>query len=108
MRRRDFLKAGLGAAVAGALTWERKAEADPSAPEWLRLNAQGPVYQAASPALNLTDAVTLEAWVKADPMPQGGGRILDKLVPGDQRQLHTGHLPRQLPAADRRERPHLL
>ena len=91
MKRRDFLKAGVAATVAGALTLEtgRAARADappspkPTTPEGLALGEQGPIYQArANPALDLTDAVTLEAWVKADPMPPSGGRILDKLVPG--------------------------
>ena len=87
MRRRDFLKAGLGAAVAGSLAFGPKTDAVDAAPpadtEGLRLSAQGPIYEVPSnPALNLTDAVTLEAWVKADPMPQAGGRILDKLLPG--------------------------
>ena len=54
-----------------------------AAAEGLLLGGSGPIYQEASqPALNLTDAVTLEAWVKADAMPPGGGRILDKLIPG--------------------------
>ena len=83
MQRRDFLKAGLGAVVAGSLAMESRAGADPPAADGLLLSDKGPVYQVASqPALNLTDAVTLEAWVKADAMPSGGGRILDKLVPG--------------------------
>jgi alpha-L-fucosidase 2 len=51
--------------------------------EGLALGENGPAYQAdSSQALNLSDAVTLEAWVKAAPMPEGGGRILDKLIPG--------------------------
>ena len=81
MKRRQFLQAGLAALAAGSLL--RTGRADAPAPEGLALSENGPVYQAAaSPTLNLTDAVTLEAWVKADPMPQGGGRILDRLVPG--------------------------
>ncbi len=59
-----------------------EAEAAPDA-DGLKLGDAGPIYQAGpAKALDLTDAVTLEAWVKADPMPQSGGRILDKLVPG--------------------------
>lgn len=81
MRRRDFLKASLGAAVAGSFALE--AQAASSDAEGLKLSTDGPLYEARSDAaLNLTDAVTLEAWVKAGPMPHGGGRILDKLVPG--------------------------
>jgi alpha-L-fucosidase 2 len=52
--------------------------------EGVRLGERGPNYQVASRSLNLTDEVTLEAWVKADRMPQGGGRIVDKSVPGTQ------------------------
>ena len=33
-------------------------------------------------ALDLSDEVTLEAWVRADRMDAGGGRILDKAPPG--------------------------
>ncbi len=36
------------------------------------------------PALDLTDSVTLEAWVKAAPMSDAGGRILDKTLPNSQ------------------------
>ena len=82
MRRREFLKAGLGAAVAGSLALGALAEAAPT-PDGLRLGGHGPLYQAGpNPALDLTDEVTLEVWVKADPMPEVGGRILDKSVPG--------------------------
>ena len=81
MRRRQFLQASLGAIVAASLL-PRKSGALVSS-EGLALGENGPVYQAASTqALDLTDAVTLEAWVKAAPMPEGGGRILDKLLPG--------------------------
>ena len=44
------------------------------------LGDNGPIYQT-GPA-DFTEAVTLEAWIKADLMPEGGGRILDKLLPG--------------------------
>jgi alpha-L-fucosidase 2 len=48
-----------------------------------RLDAKSAIYEAGpDKALDLTDAVTLEAWVKADRMGGGGGRILDKSVPG--------------------------
>src|SRR5207244_3781902 len=51
--------------------------------EGLALHEKAPIYEAGpDPALDLADEVTLEAWVQADPMPQGGGRILDKSLPG--------------------------
>ncbi len=50
-----------------------------------RLDKTAPLYEAPpQKALDLTDEVTLEAWVKADKMEQGGGRILDKSAPGTQ------------------------
>ncbi|MCX7818105.1 MAG: glycoside hydrolase N-terminal domain-containing protein [Kiritimatiellae bacterium] len=53
-----------------------------AAGEGLRLGEQGPLYTVSSPELDLTDEVTLEAWIRADPMDAAGGRILDKSVPG--------------------------
>ncbi len=51
----------------------------------LQLGGGGPMYEVApQKALDLTDEVTLEAWVKAGGMPSGGGRILDKSLPGGQ------------------------
>jgi len=51
--------------------------------EGLRLGGKAVIYEApARKALDLTDEVTLEAWVKADKMGHAGGRILDKSVPG--------------------------
>ena len=84
MKRRQFLQAGVGAVVAGSLLRAGEAaRAEMPTDDGLRLGDDGPAYQAKSdPALELTDAVTLEAWVKADPMPNGGGRFLDKLIPG--------------------------
>ena len=38
--------------------------------------------------LDLTEEVTLEAWIKANRMPLAGGRIIDKLIPG----TDTGYL----------------
>ncbi len=79
MKRRQFLQASLAALAAASLG--REGRADTPAPEGLALSENGPIYQAASErALDLADAVTLEAWVTADPMPQAGGRILDKLI----------------------------
>jgi alpha-L-fucosidase 2 len=85
MKRRQFLQASLGAVVAASLLPHKSRANTPSegVMEGLALGENGPAYQAdSSQALNLTDAVTLEAWVKAAPMPEGGGRILDKLIPG--------------------------
>ncbi len=49
----------------------------------LSLNAKAPIYEAGpDKSLDLTDEVTVEAWVQADKMDQGGGRILDKSLPG--------------------------
>ena len=45
--------------------------------------APATVYEAeADERLDLTDEVTLEAWVKAEPMPPNGGRVIDKMPPG--------------------------
>ena len=55
------------------------------AAEGYRLDPQSAIYQAPlNRALDLTDEVTLEAWIKADPMEEGGGRIVDKSAPGTQ------------------------
>jgi alpha-L-fucosidase 2 len=51
--------------------------------EGLPVNADSALYEAApAKALDLTDEVTLEAWVQADKMDQAGGRILDKSPSG--------------------------
>ena len=51
--------------------------------EGLAVNADAPLFEAAPcPALDLTDEVTLEAWVQADQMNSAGGRILDKSTSG--------------------------
>ncbi len=53
--------------------------------EGFRLDSRSRIYEAPpQKALDLTQQVTLEAWVQADRMSQGGGRILDKSVPGTQ------------------------
>ena len=53
--------------------------------EGFRLDNNSAVYEAApGKALDLTDELTLEAWVQADRMDQVGGRILDKSAPGTQ------------------------
>src|SRR5512145_195547 len=49
-----------------------------------RIEGEASLYAANDPALDLTDEVTLEAWVRAEPMGGGGGRILDKSEPGTQ------------------------
>lgn len=52
-------------------------------PKLLKADTANPIYEARPDAsLDLTNEVTLEAWVQADPMPQAGGRILDKSRPG--------------------------
>lgn len=54
--------------------------------EGLVCGADSPLYRvSAQPALDLTQEVTLEAWVQADDMGTDGGRILDKSAPGTQR-----------------------
>ena len=51
--------------------------------EGLAIHADSPLYEAPpGQSLDLTDEVTLEAWVQADPMGVEGGRILDKSTPG--------------------------
>ncbi|MDD4869867.1 MAG: glycoside hydrolase N-terminal domain-containing protein [Kiritimatiellae bacterium] len=51
--------------------------------EGLVLGKKGEIYKAGpNRTLDLKDEVTLEAWIKADPMEQGGGRIMDKSVRG--------------------------
>ena len=69
----------------GALAMALATDASPvpQGSEGYRLDAKSAVYEAGpDPALDLSDEVTLEAWVKADRMPRGGGRILDKSTPG--------------------------
>ena len=81
MKRRQFLQASLAALAAASL--QRPSRAETPASEGLALSENGPIYQSAGDrALDLADAVSLEAWVKSDPLPQGGGRILDKSPPG--------------------------
>jgi alpha-L-fucosidase 2 len=59
--------------------------ASAAAEEGYRLDDRSAMYVAGpDKLLDLTDAVTLEAWVKADPMEHVGGRILDKSVTGTQ------------------------
>lgn len=48
-----------------------------------RLDRRSAIYEVPpQAAVDLTEEVTLEAWVKADPMGRAGGRLLDKSVPG--------------------------
>ena len=64
------------------LAW--MASAAPSAAGY-RLDGRSPIYATApGRSLDLTDEVSLEAWVKADQMDAAGGRILDKSAPGTQ------------------------
>lgn len=56
-----------------------------AADEGFRIEGDASLYATPpDPALDLTDEVTLEAWVRAEPMGKGGGRILDKSEPGTQ------------------------
>jgi len=71
----------LTVAAAALLLFPFKVVADDSA--GMVLDDKARLYEAeAAPALDLQDEVTLEAWVKANPMDEGGGRILDKSEPG--------------------------
>jgi len=49
----------------------------------VRFTGDGYLETPHSAALNLTDAVTLEAWVRPEVLPHGGGRIIDKSHAGD-------------------------
>ena len=47
------------------------------------MSDKSPVYQVeSSAALDVREAVTLEAWVKAGRLPQVGARLLDRHQPG--------------------------
>ncbi len=48
----------------------------------IQFNGQGYYEIPSAPATDLTNAVTLEAWIKPDQLPPGGGRILDKSKAG--------------------------
>lgn len=48
-----------------------------------RFDGAGYLEARHEPKLDLTEAVTIEAWVRPDALPQGGGRILDKSHAGD-------------------------
>jgi alpha-L-fucosidase 2 len=57
-----------------------RAETEP-----LKFDGTGPVPEARNvPALDLTTAVTLEAWIKPEAFPQPGARIIDKTQAGTQ------------------------
>jgi len=76
MKSRQFLR---------SLTLSLTVTLSAGAAEGYRLDRDSTPYMApAATALDLAEEVTLEAWIKADPMPQGGGRILDKSAPGTQ------------------------
>ena len=71
--------------LGGLLTLGISGSTGVKAAESFSLNENSPVYEAApSKALDLTEELTLEAWVQADKMAQVGGRILDKSAPGTQ------------------------
>jgi alpha-L-fucosidase 2 len=59
------------------------------ASEGFRFTARSQIYEAPKTTdLDITDEITLEAWIKPERMPQAGGRIIDKLIPG----TDTGYL----------------
>jgi len=69
----------------------------------LTISADSPLYEVPPcKALDLAEEVTLEAWVQADKMGEGGGRILDKSTPGSQQgfmlDTHPGNSLRFLNA----------
>jgi len=71
------IRSGLAVAVLGA------AVSVLAEPEGMPMNARSPIYEVPPcPELDLTDEVTLEAWVMPRRMPHRGGRILDKSIPG--------------------------
>jgi hypothetical protein len=57
-------------------------QADGPAGKVLRLNGAGYLEIAPNPALNITEACTLEAWVRPETLPRSGGRIIDKSEAG--------------------------
>src|SRR5262245_2943315 len=77
----SFLAAPLSSAAAALLVMT----AFGADKESFQLDARSSIYEARPNAvLDLTEEVTLEAWVQADRMPEGGGRIIDKSKPGTQ------------------------
>ncbi len=61
---------------------EQWAMTDGSARRLLHFRGRGYLEVAPAPELDLEEAVTLEAWIRPDAMPAGGGRILDKSQAG--------------------------
>lgn len=49
-----------------------------SGQEALRLDGNGYLEVEKHPSLDLAEACTLEAWIRPEQLPQGGGRIIDK------------------------------
>ncbi len=77
------LKAAPLLALAALLPLQAHAARAQAASDGLAFGDATPILQARSPALDLRDEVTLEAWVEPSAaMPPGGGRILDKSVAG--------------------------
>jgi hypothetical protein len=76
---------GIGSLVAAVASATLLNACPASAAEGCRLDKSSVTYEVpAQNALDLSDKVTLEAWVKADTMGETGGRILDKSAPGTQ------------------------
>lgn len=79
MDRKSLLRFSVAGCI--ALAYFRAAAGD----EGHRIEGDASLYATpVDPALDLTDEVTLEAWIRAEPMGKGGGRILDKSEPGSQ------------------------
>ena len=69
------------------------------------LNPAAAIYEAApGKALDLSDEVTLEAWVKADPMDADRRAHPGQVRAGHAARLHARHLARQLAPFPQRER----
>ena len=76
---------GIMALLAAGLVLAGTAQCSAAGAEGMRLDDKSPIFDAGpDKALDLTDEVTLEAWIKADRMGESGGRILDKTVSGTQ------------------------
>ena len=65
--------------VLGLFSLLGPAQTSATAFQGLQFGEESALYEVpAQPALDLTDELTLEAVIRAEPMAQGGGRILDK------------------------------
>lgn len=76
----------------------------PSTGNTWKFTSSSPIPEVeSSPKVNLTDSVTLEAWIKPEKLPNGGGRIIDKLIAGTNRgyllDTYPGNSLRMITAA---------